>query len=188
MELWKDIIISKGDYQISNYGRVKSVERFTKNGRAVHERILKTKINKRGYEYVNIQHNGKRIAIKIHREVAKAFLPNPNGYPEVNHKDENKTNNQADNLEWCDRAYNANYGTARQRAANSRKKNHVMEIDQYTLDGVFIRRWRSPIDIERNTNKEMRASNIIACCRKKYKKSYGYIWRYTDVTKKMRIG
>ena len=180
-EEWRDIKIANGDYQISNLGRVKSVKRRTAdNARFVRERILKTRINKQGYEYVNLQICGKRKAVKIHREVAKAFLANPNNYAEVNHKDENKANNVVDNLEWCDRTYNARYGTARARAIQSRMKSHLNEIDQYTLDGVFVKRWISPISVEKETKKQMRATNIIACCRRKTKKSYGYIWRYKD--------
>ena len=177
-EEWKNI--ADGNYQISNLGRIKSVERYTTNGRAVHERILKTRVNDRGYEYTNIQFNGNRKAIKIHREVAKAFIDNPNGYLEVNHKDENKTNNRVDNLEWCDRSYNVNYGTAIQRAVIKREKRHFKEINQYTLDGVFVKRWRYSTQIEKATNKAMRATNIISCCRGKYKSSYGFIWRYAN--------
>jgi hypothetical protein len=178
MEVWKDIIGVEGCYQISNLGRVKSLERYTENGRHVLERILKTRVNKQGYEYVSIQKNNKRVSIKIHRTVAQAFILNPSNFLEVNHKDENKLNNCVDNLEWCDRRYNANYGTAMARAAKTRADNHILEINQYTLDGKFIKRWRSPIDIERASNKKMRATNIIACCRGKYKTSYGYIWKY----------
>lgn len=184
-EEWKDIAISDGEYQISNFGRVKSVERTTGNGRAVHERILKTRFNKKGYEYVCIQKNKKRKAIKIHREVAKAFLENPNNCEQVNHKDEDKTNNTVWNLEWCDHKYNLSYGTGRNRAAASRSSNHVMEIDQFTVDGIFLKRWRSPAAVERETGKAMRATNIIACCRGKYKKSYGFVWKYANKT---RIG
>ena len=178
-EEWRDIAVSNGNYQISNLGRVKSVERKTSdNVRMVHERILKTRINKRGYEYVNIQCNGKRKAIKIHREVAKAFISNPFNYPEVNHKDEVKTNNCVDNLEWCDRIYNANYGTAIKRGAETRMKNHTKLIAQYSINGEFIRQWKSPIDVERRSGKKMRAANIIQCCRGNYKTSYGYTWKY----------
>lgn len=183
-EVWKDIALSGGAYQISNYGRVKSVERVTENGRAVRERILKTRFNKRGYEYVNIQVQKRRKAIKIHREVAKAFLDNPNNYIEVNHKDENKRNNSVENLEWCNRAYNANYGTASKRAAASRLKKHVLQIDQFALDGTFVKRWTTPNSIEVEHKKAMRATNIIACCRGRYKTSYGYVWKYAEPPRK----
>lgn len=177
-EEWKDIPIANGAYQISNLGRVKSVQRVARNGRTINERILKTRINKRGYEYVCIQADGKRTAIKIHREVAKAFIQNPFCYKEVNHKDENKVNNRAENLEWCDRTYNARYGTAIKRAADKRRENHVKRINQYDINGKFLRSWKSPVYVERESGKKMRATNIIACCKGKYHTSYGYVWKY----------
>jgi len=180
-EVWKDIAISNGAYQISSLGRVKSVGRKALNSaRSVSERILKTRINKQGYECTSLQIDGKRKIIKIHREVAKAFLDNPCGYLEVNHKDENKTNNFVDNLEWCDRAYNANYGTAIKRSVKNRYKNHFLEIDQYTTDGLFVKRWKCPAAIEKASQKTMKATNIIACCRGRFQTSYGYIWRYVN--------
>jgi hypothetical protein len=178
MEIWKNIEGTNGAYQVSNYGRVKSVHRVTANGRSVNERILRTSVNKRGYEYVCIQTTEKRKAIKVHREVAKAFIKNPCCCKEVNHKDENKLNNFADNLEWCDRKYNANYGTAIERSSKARTKNHVLEINQFDTNGEFIKKWKSPIYIERESAKKMRATNIIACCRGKYHTSYGYVWKY----------
>lgn len=180
MEIWKDIEGLEGCYQISNFGRVKSLERVAENGRKVHERILKTRVNKKGYEYVCVQKNKKRIAIKIHREVSKAFLPNPYNYLEVNHKDENKLNNHVNNLEWCDRKYNANYGTAVKRAVKLRIANHVLLIDQYDCEGNYIKTWKCPHEVEVESNGKMRATNIISCCRGKYKTSYGFIWKYKD--------
>lgn len=180
MEIWKDIAGVEGCYQISTLGRVKSLERYTENGRLVRERILKTRVNKRGYEYVCIQKNNKRVAIKIHRTVAQTFILNPDNLPEINHKDENKLNNCADNLEWCTREYNARYGTAIIRSAQTRSKNHTLKINQYTLNGVYVKTWKSPIEIERVNDKKMKSTNIIACCRGKYKSSYGYKWRYLN--------
>ena len=160
---------------------MKSVARRTSdNVRSVRERILKTRINKRGYEYVNIQVNGKRKAIKIHREVAKAFLDNPKGMPEVNHKDEVKTNNNVDNLEWCDREYNSNYGTGKQRASKARLTFYHNEVEQYSTSGEYIRTWKYPQLIENETHKVMRATNIISCCKGKYKTSYGYVWKFAN--------
>lgn len=180
-EEWRDIAISNGGYQISNLGRVRSVCRVALNcSRHVHERILKTRVNKSGYEYVCIQVNGKRKAVKIHREVAKAFLDNPNGYEEVNHKDEVKTNNNVNNLEWCTRKYNANYGTTKLRAVENRLKSYHNEVEQYSLDGSYIRTWNCPAQVEHETNKAMRKQNIVACCHGKYKTSYGYVWKYAN--------
>ena len=100
-EIWKDI---DGRYSVSNLGNVKS-------NYANKERILKPIQNKRGYLTVDLRSPGKRKTMLIHRLVAMAFIPNPNNFLEVNHKDEDKTNNYVDNLEWCDTKYNCNYGT-----------------------------------------------------------------------------
>ena len=116
-EIWKDIEGYEGYYQVSNLGRVKSLERKTKQHhnsvRTQPERILKSWIKR--YESVILCKDSKTKKVPIHRLVAKAFLPNENNLPEVNHKDENKLNNCADNLEWCTREYNINYGTAIER-------------------------------------------------------------------------
>ena len=107
-EIWKDIKGFEGHYQVSNFGRVKSIK-FRK------ERILKPANNGCGYLYVNLSKNGKYNIYLIHRLVALIFISNPNNLPEINHRDEDKTNNKVENLEWCDRKYNMNYGTRTQR-------------------------------------------------------------------------
>ena len=118
-ETWKSI---DDRYSVSNLGRVKS-------NYANKERILKPFFNKDGYLMVDIRHSHERKSISVHRLVAIAFIPNPNNYPEVNHKDENKTNNCVDNLEWCDDKYNCNYGTRNQRKAENCKKK-VFSVDK----------------------------------------------------------
>lgn len=119
-EIWKDIKGFEGKYQVSNFGRVKSLERLRK-GKCnsfvkVKEKILKGKIDKDGYiEYALCcgKHN-KMKCYKAHRLVADAFIPNPDNLPQINHKDENKMNNYVDNLEWCTAKYNINYSIYRQ--------------------------------------------------------------------------
>ena len=102
-EIFKDIEEYEGLYQISNLGRVKSL----KYGK---ERILKPAKDKKGYLYVCLYKQGKMKIYRVHRLVAQAFIPNPNNLPQVNHKDEDKTNNASSNLEFCDAKYNNNYG------------------------------------------------------------------------------
>lgn len=112
-EIWKDVVGCEG-YQVSNFGRVKSLKYRNK----CEERILKQTKNKvTGYYMVNIC--GKTRS--VHRLVAQALIPNPHNLPQINHKDEDKTNNHVENLEWCDRKYNVNYGTSIQRAKQHRK-------------------------------------------------------------------
>ena len=103
-EIFKDIKNYEGLYQVSNLGRVYSVR---------NNKILKPKLNKYGYLSVNLKYKGSRVTKSIHRLVGEAFIPNPNDLPQVNHKDEDKTNNCVDNLEWCTAKYNHNYGTCR---------------------------------------------------------------------------
>lgn len=118
-EIWKEL---DDRYSVSNLGNVKS-------NYANKERILKPFKNKRGYLLVDIRHKESRKSITVHRLVAKLFIENPNNYKEVNHKDEDKTNNCVDNLEWCDTKYNCNYGTRNIRKAEKCKKK-IYSIDK----------------------------------------------------------
>ena len=117
-EEWRDIKGYEGKYQISNLGRVKSLRNTRGSYR---EKILRFKLEVSGYFKVSLCKNNKIKSFYIHRLVAEAFIPNLNGYSQVNHKDENKTNNCVDNLEWCTAKYNSNYGTRTQRGSESSK-------------------------------------------------------------------
>lgn len=131
-EIWKDINGYEGIYQISNLGNVKSLDRYVnsaiKNNSKVKRKgqLLKPKLNQ-GYYEVSLIVGNNRKWFKVHRLVAEAFIPNPNNYPQINHKDEIKTNNRVDNLEWCDAKYNCNYGTRNSKIRNctSFKKGHI---------------------------------------------------------------
>ena len=108
----------------------------------------------------------------VHRLVALAFLPNPDNLPQVNHKDENKTNNMVGNLEWCSKSYNINYGTRNERTAKANWKS----IKQFTKDGFFLKEYPSMKEASRQTG--FYKSAISSCCKGKRKSAYGYIWRY----------
>lgn len=110
-EVWKDIEDYEGLYQVSNLGRVKRVES---------DRVLKKFKYTGGYLKVTLSKNGVKSNHKIHRLVAQAFIPNPDNKPQVNHIDEDKTNNRVDNLEWSTATENANHGTRTERMAKTR--------------------------------------------------------------------
>lgn len=167
MEIWKNIEGYEGMYQVSNEGRVKSLK-FGK------EKIMKPNKDRNGYLNINLRKDEKRRIFAIHRLVAQAFLPNPNNYEEVNHKDEDKTNNVVSgvntNLEWCNRQYNCNYGTRTERISK--------QVNQYTLDDKLIATYSSTHEVERQLG--FANQNISACCNGKFNTAYKYKWRYVD--------
>lgn len=171
-ETWKDIPDYEGLYQVSNFGKIKSLYNYKRNG----TNILTPKI-RRGYYQIGLRKNKKRKWIAVHRLVALAFIPNPNNYKCVNHKDENTLNNNIDNLEWCTHKYNNCYGTRIERVKEKTSK----KILQYDLKGNFIKEHPSISSAAR----ELKTStgNISNCCNghPKYHKVKGYIWRYKEV-------
>lgn len=168
-EIWKDIEGYDGLYKISNMGNVKSL----KYGK---ERILKpAKVD--GYLRVCLCKNSKYKWFKIHRLVAEAFLDNPYNLPEVNHKDEDKSNNNVDNLEWCSRQYNINYGTGHQRSTETQTNGSKSKtVYQYTLDGVLVAEYPSIMEAQRQLG--FNQGYICNCCNGRFNKAYGYIWKY----------
>lgn len=175
-EIWKDIKGYEEYYKISNYGRIYSKERFVKtcgNGRRiVGGRIVNPVKCTNGYLEVQMHIKGKVIIKLLHRAVAEAFLPNPDNLPEVNHKDEDISNNTLQNLEWCTSKYNANYGTRNKRFGQKFKK----PVLQYDLNGNFIKRWDGVIDASKGVG--ARSECIIRCCKNRQETSAGYKWEY----------
>ena len=167
-EIWKDIEGYEGLYQVSNVGRVKSLRNNI---------ILKNSIKRNGYESVKLSANNISKEYYIHRLVANAFISNPNNYLEINHKDEDKANNCADNLEWCTREYNVNYGTGTRRSQLSNTNGKCSKpVLQYTLEGIFIKEWKSTMDVQRNLGFDH--ANISRCCKNIRKTAHGYLWKY----------
>lgn len=183
-EEWRDIKGFEGLYQISNMGNVKSLERTVWNSRGyyvtVPERIRKARKNRYGYLYVALWKEGKRKQYMIHRLVASAFLNNADNLPEINHKDEDKTNNTVDNLEWCDRSYNCNYGTRNKKISekmtnSSKLGKSVIGINK--VSGLIV---EFPYVREASRQTGINSGNICACCNGKKKSAGGYIWFYAD--------
>lgn len=131
-EIWKNIKNYEGLYKISNLGRVKSLPKYA--GRSYRkEKILKTYLDKNGYVKVILCKNNRTRFLSIHRLLAEAFIPNPNDYPQINHKDENKQNNSLNNLEWCTCKYNINYGTRTKRDVEKRKMKREQKQKLFDL-------------------------------------------------------
>lgn len=122
-EIWKDILGYEGLYQVSSFGRVRGLDRYDSMNRFWKGRILKSQTGTGGYLFVQLCLNGKVKAYSVHRLVAETFIHNPDNLPQVNHLDEDKTNNRVENLEFCDSKYNVNYGTRIERIRDIRLKN-----------------------------------------------------------------
>ena len=163
-ETWKDIVGYEGVYQISTNGNIKSVPRKGTRGGL----LISTK-DKDGYLCVGLNKNGKRKTFKVHRLVAITFIPNIDNLPEVNHKDENKSNNCVDNLEWCTHDYNSNYGTRGKRIANA-LATPVYSVDEYGNIEYF----ESINDAHRITGAHV--SNIICAINGEYSQTANRKW------------
>lgn len=171
-EIWK-YIDGYPNYMVSNMGRVKSLN-YNKTGK---EKLLKPSKQNCNYLMITLSNNGKRKMFLIHRLVADAFIPNPDNLPQVNHKDEDKTNNCATNLEYCDRKYNINWGTGVKRSAKYRTNGKCSKaVLQYDLVGNFIKEFPSLKEVQRQLGYD--TGSISNCCRGKAKTSGGYKWRY----------
>ena len=138
-EIWKPVIGYEGLYEVSNLGRVRSIDRLVKysNGQIhLHKgRMLSPGlVHKLGYLQVALCNNGKIKHKMVYRLIAEAFLPNPDNLPQVNHKDENPFNKCVENLEWCTIEYNINYGTRTQKAIESNIKNGHWDPNMCGLD------------------------------------------------------
>lgn len=170
MEVWKDIPGFE-NYQISNYGNVKSLN----YGRTGKPKLLKPTVSGKGYLQVRLSKSGKPNALLVHRLVAMAFVQNLNNRKQINHKDENKFNNNADNLEWCDNQYNNTY--------NGKYNKIAKPVIQRSKAGNEIARYKSIREAERKTG--IKNITITRCCKGVYKTAGGYVWEYDLTIKKV---
>lgn len=183
-EKWKPVIGYEGIYEVSSLGRVKSLGRMILgNGgtRYWHkEGIMVPQKTYKGYTRVILSHDGEWHTTQVHRIVAMAFIPNPNGYPEINHKNEVKDDNRACNLEWCTTMYNNHYGTRIERARAHSKTRALIAIR--LIDGKefyfnsrieAIRQGFSPWKIGCRENRYFKGGNSDS-------KYLEYYWKYAD--------
>lgn len=187
-EHWKSIKGYEGYYEVSDKGRVRSVDRYvpTKNSRSKnHKYFVKGRIKKPfvahdGYLRMPLNKNGKSKKFFVHRLVMNAFSPNPDPerLTQINHKNEITSDNRVENLEWCTQTYNNNYGDRVTKQAQSLVNGKkAKRVGQYDLDGNLIKIWPSTRECGRHGFKH---SGVGACCLGKWDRYKGYKWKYID--------
>lgn len=156
------------NYKVSNYGKVKNLK----------NKVLKLREDRNGYLIAYLYNDGIMKCKKVHRLVAEAFIPNPKGKTQINHKDGNKKNNKVINLEWCTNKENIAHAwaTGLKRKKYGRYHNNAKKIYQYDLNGNFIKEWFSIV--EASTFYKTTISNIWHNLNKYNKTAKGYIWKY----------
>lgn len=178
MEVWKDVKDFEGLYQVSNYGRIKTLGNCFKRK----EKIRKLSLNPRsGYMQVELHKNGKESKYYVHRLVADAFLENPDNLPCVNHKDCNRVNNHADNLEYISYQNNVNYKDAQHKRVVSFREKYRNPIKQLTKSGEYIKTHNTPTDAAKELGID--CSQILNCCnhKKHFLSAGGYKWEWETV-------
>lgn len=166
-EEWKPIKGYEGLYAVSSKGKVMNL----KSGR-----ILKNGIDGHGYAMVTLYRGDgtKQKKIKVHRLVAEAFIENPLNLPQVNHINEDKTNNNVENLAWVSASQNTRYSAHK----------YSCRINQLSLDGELVNTWDSSMQIKRDLGYSN--GSIIDCCKGKHKQVYGFRWEYADQSQRRK--
>ena len=175
METWKDIAGYEGLYQVSDFGNVRSLNW----GRRGIIRNLYLKKQNRGYRHVELAKDGVRKAFTVHRLVAEAFIPNPNDYKQINHIDEDKTNNTVMNLEWCTQEQNMSHTMSLhpdKYHVTGKPFSRKERVIQLSKEGQVLRVWDNLVSIKHE--KGFNEWSIGECCRGNRKTAYGFIWRF----------
>lgn len=169
-EQWKPVVGYERLYEVSNLGRVKSLN-YNHTGK---ERLLKAWKNKDGYMFVVLMKDGVRKTCTVHRLVATAFITNHQGLPIINHKDENPENNKVNNLEWCSYSYNNSYNN-RAKKVGEKTSKPIFGISK--INGLIVE-YRSAKEAGKVLN--IAPTSITACCKGKKKSAGGYVWHYLE--------
>lgn len=185
-EIWKDIVVEKngtlydftGLYQVSNLGRVRSLRN---NHGKYREQILKPRLNKSGYLMIGLNNDKKQQQFYVHRLVASTFIPNPNKLPQVNHKNETKTDNFVDNLEWCTEQYNSQYSSHKQKGKvfTEERKQKISEAHKKKVLCIETGHIFNSL---KEAKEWLGKGNIKSCCQGIRKTAGGYHWQYVDDT------
>lgn len=175
-ELWKDIQGYEGYYQVSNFGRIKSLSRFLNyvdgQVRFMEGKIIQPRICVAGYALLNLHKDGKQLTVQVHRVVALHFLERTSFELIVHHIDEDRLNNKVENLEWVSRSFNTLYGDSPKKIANSKKKS----IIQLTLQNEVVKIWESAKEVEDTLG--FNKGHLGEVCSGKHKTAYGYLWKF----------
>ena len=202
LETWKDISGFEHMYQVSSLGRIKSLSRTVavRGGyRTTTEKLLNCSHLPNGYVQVHLSKNHHVSMKLLHRLVAEAFIPNPDNFPCINHKDGDPSNNCVDNIEWCTYEYNSNYPICKQRQSLAMHRRYAKDPDflmackqrldryhaqsrrrvcQLTQDGVLVNTWESALS---TASAGFKHTNVISCANGKRKTHHGYKWMWADI-------
>lgn len=179
--VWKDIQGYEGYYQINNIGEVRSLDRHIthSNGSRFRYkgRMMTPWINSSGYYEIRLSKNGNTKSLKVHRLVAIAFIPNPHGLPEVNHKNEIKTDNYVGNLEWCTSEYNINYGKRSVKAKKSITNSKGVSCVAIRISDGTTREFESIREASRSLDIKREQIRAVLNENKPDKSAKGYIFK-----------
>lgn len=172
---WKQIRGFEGYYEISYTGRIRSMERIVsysdgRPNRHLASKIVRDSFDKDGYKIVHLHRDGKSTTARVHRLVAEAFIPNPDNLPDVNHRNEDKTDNRVENLEWCTCKYNVNYGNRAKKASEALTQ---FMYQRFTSLGEYI----DTLSYQDIVKEGFDYGFVVKAATGLYKTAYGLIWK-----------